>query len=229
MDISNELREAANPERALLMARFFKTGKGHYGEGDIFIGLSNPTVQGICKKYNHLSINELQDLIESPLHEFRFAVLTILVAQFKKQKENRKEIFDFYLRNVNYINNWDLVDCSCRDIVGAYLFDKDRTLLDEMAEVEHLWTQRIAIVSTWYFIREKQVEDTLRIAKKLISHRHDLIHKAIGWMLREAWKKGATQEVEAFLEENIRQIPRTTLRYAIEKMPATTRQEWLKK
>jgi 3-methyladenine DNA glycosylase AlkD len=229
MDISNELREAANPERALLMARYFKTGKGHYGEGDIFIGLSNPAVQGICKKYNHLSINELQDLIESPLHEFRFAALTILVAQFKKQKENRKEIFDFYLRNVNYINNWDLVDCSCRDIVGAYLFDKDRTLLDEMSEVEHLWTQRIAIVSTWYFIREKQVEDTLRIAKKLILHRHDLIHKAIGWMLREAWKKGATQEVEAFLEENIRQIPRTALRYAIEKMPATTRQEWLKK
>ena len=229
MDISNELREAANPERASQMARYFKTGKGHYGEGDIFIGLSNPTVQGICKKYNHLPINELQDLIESPLHEFRFAALTILVAQFKKQKENRKEIFDFYLRNVNYINNWDLVDCSCRDIVGAYLFDKDRTLLDEMAEVEHLWTQRIAIVSTWYFIREKQVEDTLRIAKKLILHRHDLIHKAIGWMLREAWKKGATQEVEAFLEENIRQIPRTALRYAIEKMPATTRQEWLKK
>lgn len=225
--IENELLEAADPERAAQMTRFFKTGKGQYGEGDKFIGLSNPTVQQICKKYLSLTLDELQLLIENPIHEFRFAALTILVKKYQKNKAERQAIFEFYLRNVLYINNWDLVDCSCRDIVGAYLFDKDRSLLDEMAEVPHLWTQRIAMVSTWYFIREKQFDDTLRIAKLLLYHPHDLIHKAIGWMLREAWKKGGQEIVENFLKENIRQIPPTTLRYAIEKLPEQERKVFL--
>lgn len=225
--LENELLEAASPERALLMSRFFKTGKGEYGEGDVFIGLSNPTVQGICKKYTSLSLDDLQEIIESPRHEFRFAALTILVKKYQKNKAERQAIFEFYLKNVQYINNWDLVDCSCRDIVGAYLMDKDRSLLDEMAQVPHLWTQRIAMVSTWYFIRENQFEDTLRIAQLLLSHPHDLIHKAVGWMLREAWKRGGQEEVEYFLIENIRQVPRTALRYAIEKLPEERRKEFL--
>lgn len=218
-DLINDLREIATPERAKQTARFFKNGKGEYGEGDIFIGVSNPQVRETVKKYYEIPIDELQDLLESNIHEFRFAALVILVYQFKKHKNRREELFNFYLQHLKYINNWDLVDCSCRDIVGAYLFDKDRSILDEMALVPHLWTQRVAIISTWYFIREKQFDDTLRISELFINHKHDLIHKATGWMLREVWSKGGKQKVENFLEKHIREIPRTMLRYAIEKMP----------
>lgn len=218
-DLTNTLREVATPERAKQTARFFKNGKGEYGEGDIFIGVSNPQVRETVKKYYEIPLDELQDLLESNIHEFRFAALVILVYQFKKHKNRREVLFNFYLQHLKYINNWDLVDCSCRDIVGAYLFDKDRSILDEMALVPHLWTQRVAIISTWYFIREKQFEDTLRISELFINHPHDLIHKATGWMLREVWSKGGTQKVENFLEKHISEIPRTMLRYAIEKMP----------
>lgn len=219
IDIKNELREVADPERAKNAIWFFKTGKGQYGEGDVFIGVSNPNLRAVCKNYKHLSFEELQDLLDDKIHEFRFAALVIMVEQFKKANaEKRKEIFDLYLKNLPNINNWDLVDCSCRDIVGFYLYDKDRTLLDEMAMVDHLWTQRVAMVSTSYFIGKGEFDDVLRIAKLLLNHKHDLIHKAIGWMLREAWKRGGQAVVEGFLTENIREIPRTALRYSLEKM-----------
>lgn len=227
-NLTNHLREIASPERAKQTARFFKNGKGEYGEGDIFIGVSNPQVREAVKSYYEMPIDELQDLLESNIHEFRFAALVILVRQFTKHKTRREELFNFYLQNLRYVNNWDLVDCSCRDIVGGYLYNQeDRSILDEMATVPHLWTQRIAIVSTWYFIRKKQFDDTLRIAALLVNHEHDLIHKATGWMLREVWNKGGKAEVEDFLEKHIRDIPRTTLRYAIEKMPPERKKRFM--
>lgn len=227
--ITDELQAIATPERAVASTWFFKTGKGQYGEGDIFIGISNPDLRAICKKYYQLTINDLQELLNSPIHEYRFAALVILVEQMKKAKgETRQEIYDFYLDNTYNINNWDLVDCSTRDIVGAYLFDKDRSILYDMARTNHLWTQRIAIISTWYFINKKQFYDTLKISEILLSHKHDLIHKAVGWMLREAWKKGAEKQVEDFLEQNIGKIPRTALRYAIEKMTDERKKYFMK-
>jgi 3-methyladenine DNA glycosylase AlkD len=217
--ITDELRAIATPERAEAAAWFFKTGKGQYGEGDIFIGISNPDLRTICKNYKQLTLSELQELLDSPIHEFRFAALVILVEQMKKiNAETRREIYEFYLDNTQNINNWDLVDCSARDIVGAYLFDKNRSILYDMARTDHLWTQRIAIIATLFFIKKKQFYDTLKISEILLSHKHDLIHKAVGWMLREAWKVGGSEQVESFLEQNIGRIPRTALRYAIEKM-----------
>ncbi|MFN3488423.1 MAG: DNA alkylation repair protein, partial [Emticicia sp.] len=166
-----------------------------------------------------LKFDELQELLNSEIHEYRMAALMILVEQMKKAKgETSREIVEFYLDNTHRINNWDLVDCSARDIVGLYLFDKDRNILYDMARTDHLWTQRISIIATHYFINKKQFLDTLKISEILLSHKHDLIHKAVGWMLREAWKKQGEEQVEAFLEQNIGQIPRTALRYAIEKM-----------
>jgi 3-methyladenine DNA glycosylase AlkD len=221
--ITDELQAIATPERAKASAWFFKTGKGQYGEGDVFIGITNPDLRAICKNHKHLIFSELQELLNNPIHEYRMAALFILVEQMKKAKaigeaDVSQEIYEFYLDNVYNINNWDLVDCSARDIVGAYLFNKDRSILYDMARTDHLWTQRIAIVSTHYFINQKQFFDTLKISEILLSHKHDLIHKAVGWMLREAWKKGGNEQVESFLEQNISRIPRTALRYAIEKM-----------
>ncbi|WP_394990205.1 DNA alkylation repair protein [Emticicia sp.] len=227
--ITDELQAIATPERAKASAWFFKTEEGQYGEGDVFIGITNPDLRAICKKYNALTVNELQELLDSPIHEYRFAALAILVEQMKKSKgDNRQNIYDFYLANTHQINNWDLVDCSARDIVGAYLIDKDRSILYDMARTDHLWTQRIAIIATWYFINYKQFYDTLKISEILLSHKHDLIHKAIGWMLREAWKKGGNEQVEDFLEKNIGRMPRTALRYAIEKMTDERKKYFMK-
>ncbi|WP_435357048.1 DNA alkylation repair protein [Emticicia sp. SJ17W-69] len=222
-NIIDELQAIATPERAKASAWFFKTGKGQYGEGDVFIGVSNPDLRAVCKNYKTLTLIELQALLDSPIHEYRFAALVILVEQMKKAKaigegETLQNIYDFYLDNAYNINNWDLVDCSARDIIGAYLFDKDRSILYDMARTNHLWTQRIAIIATSYFINHQQFYDTLKISEILLSHKHDLIHKAVGWMLREAWKRGGERTVEDFLEQNIGRIPRTALRYAIEKM-----------
>jgi 3-methyladenine DNA glycosylase AlkD len=217
--ITDELQAIATPQRAEASSWFFKTGKGQYGEGDVFIGVSNPDLRAVCKKYLSLKFEELQELLDSEIHEYRMAALFVLVEQMKKAKgETRQNIYDFYLDNTHRINNWDLVDCSARDIVGLYLFDKDRSILYDMARTNHLWTQRISIIATHYFINKKQFLDTLKIAEILLSHKHDLIHKAVGWMLRETWKKSGKEQVEAFLEYNIDRIPRTALRYAIEKM-----------
>jgi len=228
-NITDELQAIATPERAEASAWFFKTGKGQYGEGDVFIGITNPDLRSICKKYNTLTLSELQELLDSPIHEYRLGALIILFYQMKKAKgDTRQIIYDFYLDNTHRINNWDLVDSSARDIVGAYLFDKDRSILYDMACTDHLWTQRIAIIATFYFINNKQFNDTLQLSAILLSHRHDLIHKAIGWTLREAWKKGAEHLVEDLLEQNISQIPRTALRYALEKMTDERKKYFMK-
>ncbi|RYU97561.1 DNA alkylation repair protein [Emticicia agri] len=232
-ELISELQAIANPERAKASAWFFKTGKGQYGEGDVFIGISAPDLRAICKKYNSLPLEDLQVLLNDPIHEYRMAALMILVSQIKKAKgDTQKRIYDFYLKNTQQINNWDLVDASARDIVGYYLYDKDREILYDMARTNHLWTQRIAIIATWYFINKNQYEETFRIAEILLSHKHDLIHKAVGWMLREIWKKEKASgieviQVEQFLKKNIGKIPRTALRYSIEKMTEERRKYFM--
>jgi 3-methyladenine DNA glycosylase AlkD len=222
-----ELRRFSNPEKIEVSKYFFKTGKGQYGEGDEFIGISMPKQREVIKEFKDLSLNEISAMLSSPIHEFRMSALLILVEQFKKAKtEKRSEIYEFYLKNVENINNWDLVDCSSRDIVGAYLFDKDRSKLYELAATDYLWSQRIAVVSTWYFIRKNQFNDTFRLAEMLLTHKHDLMHKAVGWMLREVWGKDELA-VEEFLDEHAPKMPRTMLRYAIEKMNEPKRKYYL--
>jgi 3-methyladenine DNA glycosylase AlkD len=229
--ILQELQSVANEEKAHFLQGFFKTGKGQYAEGDIMLGITVPQVRDIVKENPELALSEIQILLNSEYHEARLAGFLFLVIQFKKaEKIEQKEIFDFYLQNARKANNWDLVDLSCKDIVGVFLLDKveDRGVLYELAKSNNLWEQRIAIVSTWIFIKNKQLGDTLAIAKKLLSHKHDLIHKAVGWMLREVGKKDKKRLV-AFLEKYHKKMPRTTLRYAIEHFSLEERAYFMKK
>jgi 3-methyladenine DNA glycosylase AlkD len=216
--IFQELFSVANPEKARFLQGFFKTGKGQYAEGDVLLGIIVPLTRDIVKKSPQLSFGEIQILLDSEYHEARLAGLLLLVKQFKKNKEEKeqKEIFDFYLKNARKANNWDLVDVTCRDVIGSYLLDKEnRGVLYQLAESDNLWEQRIAIVSTWTFIKHRQFDDTLALAEKLLSHKHDLMHKAVGWMLREVGKKDRETLVE-FLEKHHKEMPRTALRYSIE-------------
>ena len=227
--LQNELQALGSPEKAAFLSRFFKTGKGQYGEGDHFLGITMPEIRATVANFTSLSINDWVELLHSPFHEFRMAALIGLMKHFqksKKDKETQKLIFDIYLNHLDYINNWDLVDLTCRDIVGAYLFDKDRSILYELAHKEHLWAQRVAIVSTWFFIKNKQFSDTLQISEILLTHKHDLIHKAVGWMLREVGKRDELV-LEEFLDTFTKQMPRTALRYAIERFPETKRKYYL--
>jgi 3-methyladenine DNA glycosylase AlkD len=219
----------ANAERAAFMQGYFKAGKGQYAEGDIMLGIPSPIIRGFAKSIPTMPLSEVQTLLNSKYHEARLAALLLLVRQFKKAKEaERKEIFGFYLQNARKANNWDLVDLSCRDIVGGYLLDKqDRSVLYRLAESDNLWEQRIAIVSTWMLIKHGQLNDTLRIAELLLPHKHDLIHKAVGWMLREVGKKDKAMLVD-FLEKHHSQMSRTTLRYAIERFLPEERTYFLK-
>jgi 3-methyladenine DNA glycosylase AlkD len=215
--ILQELLSVADAERAKFLQGFFKTGKGQYAEGDVMLGINVPVARDIVKHAPALPFSEVQTLLNSEYHEARLVGLLLLVKQLKKAKEaERKEIFDFYLQNARKANNWDLVDISCRDVVGGYLLDKeDRSVLYRLAESDNLWEQRIAIVSTWTFIKYRQFDDTLKLAALLLPHRHDLIHKAVGWMLREVGKKDRATLID-FLEKYHKQMPRTALRYAIE-------------
>ena len=216
--ILKELLSVANPEKAKFLQGFFKCGKGQYAEGDVMLGIVVPLTRDIVKRCPKLPFNEIQILLDSEYHEARLAGLLLLMKQFKKAKEEkeRKEIFDFYLQNARKANNWDLVDVTCRDVIGLYLLDKeDRSVLYRLAESDNLWEQRIAIVSTWTFIKNKQFDDTLALSEKLLTHKHDLIHKAVGWMLREVGKRDK-QTLVAFLETHYKNMPRTTLRYSIE-------------
>jgi 3-methyladenine DNA glycosylase AlkD len=215
--ILEELHSVANPEKAVFLQRFFKTGKGQYAEGDVFLGIAVPIVRNIVKANKGIPLPEIQTLLYSEYHEARLAALLFLAQQFKKAKETeRKTIFDFYLAHARQANNWDLVDVTCRDVIGLYLLNKeDRSALYRLAESENLWEQRISIVSTWTFIKYCDFTDTLELSKKLLSHKHDLMHKAVGWMLREVGKKDRNT-LTAFLEAYHKQMPRTALRYAIE-------------
>jgi len=228
--ILQELLSTANPEKAKFLQGFFKTGKGQYAEGDVLLGIVVPLTRDIVKKSPPLPFEEIQILLDSKFHEVRLAGLLFLVKQFKKAKEEeRKKIFDFYLQNARKANNWDLVDLTCRDVIGEFLLDKnDRSILYRLAESDNLWEQRIAVVSTWTFIKHLQFDDTIAIAEKLLSHKHDLMHKALGWMLREVGKKDRQVLID-FLEKNHKKMPRTALRYAIEHFSPEERTYYMKK
>lgn len=227
-EIRNEIKKQANPKQALILQRFFKTGKGEYGEGDIFYGIKVPQQRIIAKQFKNFSLNDLKALILSKVHEERLIAAFILIDQYKKGDDKKKKnIFDFYLKNRKGINNWDLVDLSAPKIVGAYLIDKEKDLLYKFANSKELWEKRIAIISTQTFIREHFFEDTLKISEILLQDKHDLIHKAVGWMLREIGDRDMETE-EEFLKKYYKKMPRTMLRYAIEKFPEQKRIKYLK-
>ena len=227
--IEQKLLSAGNPEKATGMQRFFKTAPGEYGEGDQFIGLTSPQVRQFAKQYRTLSLPELDDLLHSPYHEVRSMSLAVLVGQYEKgDAAQRNEIFDFYLKHTQYINNWDLVDISAPGIVGRHLLKRKRTILRKLAASSLLWEQRIAIVSTLTLIRNGEFSDTLELAELLLSHSHDLMHKGCGWMLREVGKRDRAV-LTAFLMKNKAAMPRTMLRYAIEHYPEAQRKEFLSK
>jgi 3-methyladenine DNA glycosylase AlkD len=222
-DLKKELAAAADPERARNSAWFFKTGEGQYGHGDRFIGITVPTMRRIAHRYVHLPLTDVANLLASPIHEHRFVALEILVAQYE---QGNATVYDFYLKNAKAVNNWDLVDTSAPYIVGQHLRTRPRKILYRLAKSKDLWERRIAIVSTQTLIRAGEIEDTFAIAKILLPDDHDLIHKAVGWMLRETGKQSAPALVR-FLKEHYAQMPRTALRYAIERFPAERRKRML--
>lgn len=212
------------PERA---AAFFKTGKGHYAEGDKFMGVTVPSLRKITKAFIPLPLMDIQNLISSKINEERLLALLMLVAQYEKAGSREKEeIYQFYVTHLQYVNNWNLVDASAHRIIGAHLWDKDRDFLFVLANAENLWERRIAVVSTWYFIRKNDLEWTFKIAKFLLRDTHDLIHKAVGWMLREAGKQDQ-EELIKFLNQYAEEMPRTMLRYSLEKFAESTRKNYL--
>ena len=229
MKVREEIRALANKEIAQHSLRFFKTDKGEYGHGDLFLGVRAPQIRLIAKKHVDISITDMKTLIQSKYHEERFLGLIILVNKYAKTKDkkNRNQLYKIYVSSFKYINNWNLVDVTCPHVTGKHLIDKDRTILYKWAKSEDLWAKRIAMVSTFSFIRKNDLEDTFKIAEILLHDEHDLIHKAVGWMLREAGKRDLKRE-ETFLKKYYKTMPRTMLRYAIEKFPETKRQKYLK-
>jgi 3-methyladenine DNA glycosylase AlkD len=212
------------PERLKI---FFKTGVGEYGEGDEFLGINVPTLRLVAKEFKNLSIPEIQALFKSKFNEERLLALLILTYQYQKADLAQKEkIYTFYLNNLQYINNWNLVDASAHLIVGAHLLDQDKDILFKLAKSSILWERRISIVSTWYFIRKNHYETTIQISEILLQDNHDLIHKAVGWMLREMGKKDVNILVK-FLDQNAAIMPRTMLRYSIEKFPEERRKIYM--
>ncbi|MSS74190.1 DNA alkylation repair protein [Candidatus Pacearchaeota archaeon] len=223
--LTKALHQKANLEKSKIMNRFFKTGKGQYGEGDIFLGLTVPQSRIIAKQFKEINLNELKIHLQSKIHEERLIALLILVEKYKKTKD--KEIVKFYLSHKEKINNWDLVDLTSHKILGDYIQDKDKSIIYKLAKSDNLWEKRISIISTFAFIKNNQFQDALKISKLLLEDKHDLIHKSVGWMLREIGKRDL-QLLEKFLKENYSIISRTTLRYAIEKFSKFKRQAYLK-
>ena len=228
--ISKALLAFASKEKAEFLPRFFKTGKGEYGEGDRFHGVVVPDQRKVANKFSSTTSKEvIIELLHSPFHEERLTGVFILCNKFNEAKKigKEKEWYDLYLKMAERINNWDLVDASAHIIVGQYLEDKDRSILYKLAKENSLWKNRIAVVATWHFIRKNSdLKDILQLSEIMLTHKHDLMHKATGWMLREGWKKDAKQ-IEKFLDKFATQMPRTMLRYAIEKMEETKRKGYL--
>ncbi len=225
--ISKTLRGLADPAIAQHSQRFFKTGKGEYGEGDKFLGIRVPVLRAQARKHQDIALKEVRRLLQSAFHEERLCALLLLVRKFtRSNEEERAVIYELYLNNTRYINNWDLVDSSAHYIVGVYLEDKDKQVLYELSGSDSLWERRIAIMSTFHFIKNDRFNETLDLSKQLINDKEDLIHKAVGWMLREAGKRNMAVE-KAFLKAHYRKMPRTMLRYAIEKFPERERKKYL--
>lgn len=227
LKVRTELKSCSDPQKARVLQGFFKTGFGQYGYGDIFWGVAVPDTRRVAKKYLDLGFSDIAGLLRSQIHEQRLLALIILVLRFSKSDEiTRREIYRFYLKNIRYVNNWDLVDSSAKHIVGAYLFTKSKSVLLKLAKSKSLWERRIAIVATFYFIEQGRYDETFLIARILLDDKHDLIHKAVGWMLREVGKRNQAIE-EDFLREHCRVMPRTMLRYAIERFEPQLRKFYL--
>lgn len=227
-EIKTELKSLANKKQAQILQRFFKTGKGEYGEGDVFLGVTVPQQRIIVKKYWEMDLKEVEGLLKTKIHEYRLTALLILVAKYNRADEKlQTKIFNLYLKNTKYINNWDLVDLSAPNIIGHYLLDKDRSILYKLAISKDLWERRISILATYFFIKLGKYQDTLKIAEILLKDQHDLIHKAVGWMLREVGKRIDQKIEEKFLKKYYQVMPRTMLRYAIEKFSEKKRRFYL--
>lgn len=228
-NICNDFERLKNSQKAKALQRFFKTGKGEYGEGDVFLGITVPEQRKLVLKYRDLDLNDLQRLLDSKIHEHRLTALLILVEKHKRAKdEEKREIVDFYLKNTRNINNWDLVDLSSPHILGEYLLHRNRSILYKLAVSDNLWERRIAILATFWFIRDDDFGDAINIAEKLLTDKQDLIHKALGWMLREAGKRDE-KVLEKFLDKHAGRMSRTCLRYAIEKMSEAKRKYYLER
>jgi len=226
-EIKESLQKLADKNTAEVLQRFFKTGAGEYGEGDVFIGIKVPPLRKLAAEFQDTPLKSLRRLLKSDIHEERTLALMILVRQFARADENvRERIYDFYVAHTSFINNWDLVDGSAPYIVGPFLWKRDRSPLYVLAKSTSLWERRIAILSTFYFIRQNDFVDALKISEVLVADEHDLIHKAVGWMLREIGKRDRAVE-ESFLKPRCRTMPRTMLRYAIERFPEPHRRRYL--
>jgi len=232
--IRQELISLADTQQAAILSRFFKTGPGQYGAGDKFLGIKVPKQRAIVKRYLEVSLNDIQKLLDSPVHEFRLVGVLLLVSKYEKSQslKEQKKLFDFYLNNLGAINNWDLVDLSAPNIVGHFLFNnyyvkKPATLvldkLNKLAKSKNLWSRRVAILATFYFIKQGRYQEIFFLTEKLKKDEHDLIHKAMGWMLREVGKKISQKRLVDYLETDGAALPRTTLRYAIERLPKARR------
>lgn len=230
-ELEKVLEKHKNPKKAKILQGFFKTGRGEYGEGDVFLGITVPIQRKIAKEFSELSLEDIKSLLNSKIHEKRLIALFILTDKYKtadrKKVYNLKEkIFSFYIDNIKNVNNWDLVDLSAPNICGDFLKDKKRDILHSLAKSENIWERRIAILSTFYFIKNDDFSDSLKISKILLLDKHDLIQKAVGWMLREIGKRNLLVE-ENFLKNNYKKMPRTMLRYAIEKFDEDKRNKYL--
>jgi 3-methyladenine DNA glycosylase AlkD len=225
--IRRKLEAHANPASVAILQRFFKTGPGQYGDGDRFIGVKVPGVRAVCAECRGVGLGETRKLLRSPIHEERLLALLVLVDAFQRGTDaDRRRIYDFYLNHTACINNWDLVDTSAAQIVGAWLYDRSTAPLTKLARSRSLWERRIAIVATFDFLRRGELGETFRIADLLLHDEHDLIHKAVGWLLREAGKRDGAAE-RRFLKTRYKSMPRTMLRYAIERFPEAERRRYL--
>lgn len=234
--IIQDFKKLSSEEKAKGYKKFFKTGKGEYGEGDVFIGVAVPEVRKLCKKYlKEVSFDDLDFFISNEIHEYRLFALLILTYMYentkkkknsKKRERRQKEIYDYYIKNKRWINNWDLIDTTAPKIVGEYLKERDKSILYELIESDSIWDQRIAILSTFAFIKEEDFKEILRFSELLLNHEHHLIHKALGWMLREVGKRDV-EVLKEFLNKYMDKMPRTMLRYAIEKFNRKERLRYL--
>ncbi len=225
--LKRDLEGYVDREKAALFPRFFKAGKGEYAEGDRFIGVTVPHVRAVAKEYRELPLPQVRELLSSPIHEHRLTALVILVLKFRRaETAERDKLVRFYLKHLKHVNNWDLVDASAPYILGQWLLGKDTSVLDELAASDNLWERRVAILATFPFIKLGEFSDTLRIAERLVDDPHDLIHKAVGWMLREVGKRSPSVE-ERFLRKHHKTMPRTMLRYALEKFDDQKRRRYM--
>jgi 3-methyladenine DNA glycosylase AlkD len=232
-DLLNEMNQLKNKDQSIILSRFFKTGKGQYGEGDIFLGIKVPVQRILSKKYQNLNLNDIEKLISSKIHEHRLTALFILILQYDKYKKEKnksqnEKIIKFYLKNTKYVNNWDLVDLSAPKLLGPYLLDKNRNILYKLAKSNSLWDKRIAILSTFTFIKNNDFKDCLKLSTLFLKEKHDLMHKSVGWMLREIGKRDINV-LYHFLDKYYNTMPRTMLRYAIEKFDENKRKYYMKK